>query len=343
MLGLSNKLDSSSTSYQQKEVEVIAKLLLTMINRLKIVDESLDYLKKIEINAYNALGSAVLLKDTEESSNEALAHYEKCVILSEAIEDDECIAKAKYNIAIVKSAYLKLDGKFGEDLLHEAQATYNIYVRQYGEDDVDTLDSGLDVVTALVNNKRVEDAWNLLTKMLATSKQTHGSDHDITKKIRAKMDEFVSSSLLLSGLNIPDNISDLLNNRSPTGPEQIQQTLEQLASLCTSPQVQEIIANPAKMDKILDTMRPSIMTALNEMENSNNVMIKTFLNQMKEQESLELEGGWEALKQSIEDPEQWREMTSEFVEVMRNSGEDDRKDIMAQMSAMRGAGGGMMG
>jgi CHASE3 domain sensor protein len=164
--------------------------------------------------------------------------------------------------------------------------------------------------------------------MLATSKQTHGSDHDITKKIRAKMDEFVSSSLLLSGLNIPDNISDLLNNRSPTGPEQIQQTFEQLASLCTSPQVQDIIANPAKMDEILDTMRPSIMTALNEMENSNNVMIKMFLNQMKEQESLELEGGWEALKQSIEDPEQWREMTSEFV---------------AQMSAMRGAGGGMMG
>lgn len=107
---------------------MIAKLLLTMINRLKIVDESLDYLKVIEINAYNSLGSAVLLKKTEESSNEALAHFEKCLVLSQAIEDDECIAIAKYNIAIVKSAYLNLDGKFEEDLLNEAQAKYDIYI-----------------------------------------------------------------------------------------------------------------------------------------------------------------------------------------------------------------------
>jgi hypothetical protein len=153
------------------------------------------------------------------------------------------------------------------------------------------------------------------------------------------MVEFASSSLLLSGLNIPDNISDLLNNRSPTGPEQIQQTIDQFANIWTSPQVQEIMANPAKMDERLETMRLSIKTALNEMENSNNVMIKMSLNQMKEQ-GQSLEGGWEALKQLINDPEQWREMTSELVEDMRNSG---GKNIMAQMLALRGAGGGMVG
>ena len=160
-------------------------------------------MKVIEINAYNSLGSAVLLKKTEESSNEALAHFEKCLVLSQAIEDDECIAIAKYNIAIVKSAYLNLDGKFEEDLLNEAQATYDIYISLYGEEDVDTLGSGLDVVTALVRNKRGDDALNLLTKMLATSKQTHGSDHDITKKIRKKMDvlaEFAHLSKVYSAM-----------------------------------------------------------------------------------------------------------------------------------------------
>ena len=68
---------------------------------------------------------------------------------------------------------------------------------------MDTLGSGLDVVTALVRNKRGDDALNLSTKMLATSKQTHGSDHDITKKIRKKMDvlaEFAHLSKVYSAM-----------------------------------------------------------------------------------------------------------------------------------------------
>lgn len=165
-------------------------------------------MKVIEINAYNSLGSAVLLKKTEENSNEALAHFEKCLVLGQAIEDDEGIATAKYNIAIVKSAYLNLDGKFEED--YEAQATYDIFISLYGEEDVDTLGNGLDVVTALFRNKRGDDALNLLTKMLATSKQTHGSDHDKTNKIRKKMDVLadfahlskVSSAMLVEWISI---------------------------------------------------------------------------------------------------------------------------------------------
>jgi hypothetical protein len=140
---------------------------------------------------------------------------------------------------------------------------------------------------------------------------------------------------------MPDNISDLLNNQSPPGPEQIQQTIEQFANLLTSPQVQEMMANPAKMTETLETMRTSIMAALNEMENGDNVMVKMMLNQMKEQVGQSFPGGWEGLKQLIEDPEQWREMTSALVEAMRNLGEDDIKNIMAQMAAMGGAG--MMG
>ena len=105
------------------------------------------------------------------------------------------------------------------------------------------------------------------------------------------------------------------------------------------------MANPSKMDETLETMRTSIMSALNEMENGDNVMIKMMLQQMKEQVGQSFPGGWEGLKQLIEDPVQWREMTSALVEAMRNLGEDDIKNIMAQMSAMGGAagGGGMMG
>lgn len=165
-----------------------------------------------------------------------------------------------------------------------------------------------------------------------------------SKKSSSSSSSSLSSSLsdsLFSGLNMPDNISDLLNNQSPPGPEQIQQTIEQFANLLTSPQVQEMMANPAKMTETLETMRTSIMAALNEMENGDNVMVKMMLNQMKEQVGQSFPGGWEGLKQLIEDPEQWREMTSALVEAMRNLGEDDIKNIMAQMAAMGGAG--MMG
>lgn len=103
------------------------------------------------------------------------------------------------------------------------------------------------------------------------------------------------------------------------------------------------MANPTKMDETLETMRTSIMAALNEMENGDNVMVKMMLNQMKGQVGQSFPGGWDGLKQLIEDPEQWREMTSTLVEAMRNLGEDDIKNIMAQMAAMGGAGGGMMG
>ena len=71
---------------------------------------------------------------------------------------------------------------------------------------MDTLGSGLDVVTALVRNKRGDDALNLLTKMLATSKQTHGSDHDITKKISVLADfahlSKVYSAMLVEWISI---------------------------------------------------------------------------------------------------------------------------------------------
>lgn len=98
--------------------------------------------------------------------------------------------------------------------------------------------------------------------------------------------------------------------------------------------------NPTKMDETLETMRTSIMAALNEMENGDNVMVKMMLNQMKEQVGQSFPGGWDGLKQLIEDPEQWREMTSALVEAMRNLGENDIKNIMAQMAAMGGAAGG---
>lgn len=104
-----------------------------------------------------------------------------------------------------------------------------------------------------------------------------------------------------------------------------------------------MMADPTKMAETLETMRVSILSALNEMENGDNVMVRMMLGQMKEQVGQTFPGGWDGLKQLVEDPVQWREMTGAMVEAMRSLGEEDIHKIMAQMAAMGGMGGGMPG
>ena len=76
------------------------------------------------------------------------------------------------------------------------------------------------------------------------------------------------------------------------------------------------------MAETLKTMRISIISALNEMENRGNVMVCMMLGRTK---------------QLIEDLDQWREMVGAMVKAMRSSGE------VAQMAATGGLGSGMLG
>ena len=142
-------------------------------------------------------------------------------------------------------------------------------------------------------------------------------------------DDFLSS--LFSGMNLPGmggagggSLSDMLN-QPPPGPEQIQQTMEQMMSLLSSPQVREMMNDPAKMEASLETMRTSLLSALNEMENGDNVMVREL----------------------IEDPEKWRMMMGGMMDAMRSLGEEDIGKIMSQITSMGGGmpgmGGGMPG
>ncbi len=150
-------------------------------------------------------------------------------------------------------------------------------------------------------------------------------------------DDFFGS--LFSGMNLPGmgSLSDVLN-QPPPGPEQIQQTMEQMMSLLSSPQVREMMNDPAKMEASLEAMRASLLSALNEMENGENVMMRMMLEQMKGQVGQSFPGGWEGLRELIEDPEKWRMMMGAMVDAMRSLGEEDIGKIMSQIASM---GGGM--
>ena len=157
-------------------------------------------------------------------------------------------------------------------------------------------------------------------------------------------DDFLGS--LLSGMNLPGmggpgGLSDILN-QPPPGPEQIQQTMEQMMSLLSSPQVREMMNDPAKMEASLEAMRKSILSALNEMENGDNVMVRMMLEQMKGQVGQSFPGGWDGLRELIEDPDKWRMMMGGMIDAMKSLGEEDIGNIMAQISSMGGGMGGMM-
>jgi len=160
-------------------------------------------------------------------------------------------------------------------------------------------------------------------------------------------DDFLSS--LFSGMNLPGmggagggSLSDMLN-QPPPGPEQIQQTMEQMMSLLSSPQVREMMNDPAKMEASLEAMRTSLLSALNEMENGDNVMVRMMLEQMKGQVGEAFPGGWEGLRELIEDPEKWRMMMGGMMDAMRSLGEEDIGKIMSQIASMSGGMPGMGG
>ena len=77
-------------------------------------------------------------------------------------------------------------------------------------------------------------------------------------------------------------------------------------SLLSLLQVQEMMNDPAKIKASLKTMCTSLVLALNEMENGDNGMVRMMLEQMKVQVGEAFPGGWEGLRELIDDPEKWR-------------------------------------
>ena len=144
-------------------------------------------------------------------------------------------------------------------------------------------------------------------------------------------------SSLLSGMGMP-------GGGAPPSPEEMQKSMEQFSSMLSSPQFKEMLNDPEKLDVQLETMRQSLLGALQEMEKGDNPMMKMMMEQMKQQLASSFPGGWDGLKAMIEDQAQWKEMMGGLVEVVKNMGEEEWAQIMGQMGGdMPGMGGGMPG
>ena len=150
----------------------------------------------------NLAWKLLLYFSTWKKSWEAIAWHLKCIleenkkikdkkfervvfneITKKAVENG--IATAKSNIAVAKSMYES--GNNDEELLMASQEVYELRIAKFGEEDYYTIEVGRNYAIDLQKANRWEEARELLTKLLATSKQVFGSDHNITKSVESML------------------------------------------------------------------------------------------------------------------------------------------------------------
>ena len=172
---------------QKRELGVTANVLLSPIDRImKEISPPLPrHYFQMESDAYNVHGHIALDEGTKESARRAVVHFWTSLKVCEAIGDDDGIAAAKSNIAIAKSKYV--GDRNNEERLKVSQELYELRIARVGEESEYTIDAGKDYAVDLHTANRGGEARELLMKLLATSKQVFGPDHNITKEVESKL------------------------------------------------------------------------------------------------------------------------------------------------------------
>jgi hypothetical protein len=175
---------------QKREAGVTANVMLSLIDRMK-GDASPLPLRyyEFEADAYNTHGRIAFDEGTEESARRAVNHFEKELEVFEANGYAEGIATAKRNIAIAKFKYEGCNNN--EELLKASQELYELRISELGEEHENTINAGKNYAYDLRKANRREEARELLMKLLTTSKQVLGPDHNTTKEVKMALDELV--------------------------------------------------------------------------------------------------------------------------------------------------------
>jgi hypothetical protein len=174
---------------QKIEAGVTANVLLSLIDRMRANAPLSKRYSLFEGLAYHTHGRIAFDEGTEESARRAVAHFEKDLKVCEAISDTVRIATAKKNIALAKSKYE--GGSNNEEVLKTSQELYKLRVVKFGEGDEFTIRAGRNYAIDLRNANRRDEARELLSKLLATSKQVFGPHHNTTKDVESVLKEVI--------------------------------------------------------------------------------------------------------------------------------------------------------
>jgi hypothetical protein len=174
---------------RKREAGVTANVQLSLIDRMKNKSPLSMRYSEFKAGAHGIHGRIALAEGTEESARRAVAHFENAREVYEAIGDANGIAVSKANIAIAKSKYE--GGNNNEEVLKANKELYELRVSEDGDEDEYTIRAGKHYAINLQKSNRGEEARELLTKLLATSKQVFGSDHNITKDIESELKQII--------------------------------------------------------------------------------------------------------------------------------------------------------
>jgi hypothetical protein len=155
---------------QKIEAGVTANVMLSLIDRMRVIAPLSKRYSEFEAYAYYTHGRIALDEGTEESARRAAAHFEKDLKVCEAIGDVEGIAAAKASIASARSRYE--GGNNNEELLRANQELYKLRVAELGEEHENTIHAGISYAINLHKANRGGEAMELLTKLLAMNEQT---------------------------------------------------------------------------------------------------------------------------------------------------------------------------
>ena len=186
LVALVNMLDTLQ-SMQKREAGVTATVLLSLIDRIKSESPPLHMrYSRFQAFAYSTHGNIALNEGTEDSARRAVAHFENQLEVLESIDDVEGVACAQGSIAIAKSKYE--GGNDKEEMLRAFQELYELRVAEYGEEHESTIRAGIVYAYKLHDANRGDEARELLMKLLVTSKQVLGPNHNTTKQVEALLE-----------------------------------------------------------------------------------------------------------------------------------------------------------
>jgi hypothetical protein len=169
---------------QKIEAGVTANVMLSLIDRMRVVAPLPMRYSEMEADAYNVHGCIAIDEGTDESARRAVTHFENQLEVNKSIGNAEGIATAKSNIALAKSKY---EGGNNEELVKASRELYELRIAELGEEHEDTIRTGRNYATDLRKANRGDEARELLTKLLTTSKQVFGPHHNTTKEVTSAL------------------------------------------------------------------------------------------------------------------------------------------------------------
>ena len=186
-----SSLCKSLKPFQVDEAREVATRLLILIGQMKVETLMLPtrYMQAEAFTYYN-LGMIAHNVKKEESYQEALAHFNKCLELSTAINFIELIAIAKYIISLARSRLEREESKQNEEeQVKICQDLYVMRVTRHGEEHAGAIKSGMMLAVAFWNANRRIEAKRLLTGLVAVSERVNGPQNGTTKRAKSLLQE----------------------------------------------------------------------------------------------------------------------------------------------------------